>query len=92
MNADYTMAAAGAVVGAGSTNITRAGWNIGAGAEFMIMPQWTAKVEYNFLDFGTDTVNFPVPVFGGSSANTQIHEFKVGLNYHWMPGTLFGRW
>jgi len=92
MNADYAMTAGGAVVGAGSTNITRTGWNIGVGAEFMIMPQWSAKAEYNYLDFGSDSVNFPIGVVGGSRVNTEVHEFKVGLNYHLPPGTLFGRW
>lgn len=92
MNADYTMNATGAVVGGGSINLTRTGWNIGVGAEFMIMPQWTAKAEYNYLDFGSDLINFAVPVVGGASASTQVHEFKVGLNYHLLPGTLFGRW
>jgi hypothetical protein len=28
----------------------------------------------------------------GANVNTEVHEFKIGLNYHWMPGTLFGRW
>jgi outer membrane autotransporter protein len=93
MNADYTMTAAGGGFAfANSTNITRVGWNVGVGAEYQIMPQWTAKVEYNYLDFGSDNVNFAVPVFGGSNINTQVHEFKVGVNYHWIPGTLFGRW
>jgi outer membrane autotransporter protein len=65
---------------------TRDGWNIGAGAEFMLAPQWSAKAEYTFLDFGKDTI----PIFG--PVDTQVHEFKIGVNYHWMPGTLFGRW
>jgi opacity protein-like surface antigen len=92
MNADYMMTSTGAIVGGGTNNITRTGWNIGVGAEFMIMPQWSAKAEYNYLDFGSDSINFVVPVIGGASANTQVHEFKVGLNYHLPPGTLFGRW
>jgi outer membrane autotransporter protein len=65
---------------------TRDGWNIGAGAEFMLAPQWSAKAEYTFLDFGKDTI----PIFG--TVDTQVHEFKVGVNYHFVPGTLFGRW
>jgi outer membrane autotransporter protein len=82
MNADYSVPGA-------SVNVTRTGWNIGAGAEFMIAPQWSAKAEYNFLDFGTDNLGFPL---AGIGVNTQVNEFKVGVNYHWVPGTLFGRW
>ncbi len=24
------------------------------------MPHWSAKLEYDFIDFGTDTVGFPL--------------------------------
>jgi outer membrane immunogenic protein len=82
MNADYSVPGA-------STNVTRGGWNIGSGAEFMLAPQWSAKAEYNFLDFGKDNLG---SVFTGIGVDTQVHEFKVGVNYHWVPGTLFGRW
>ena len=66
-------------------------WNIGAGAEFMLAPQSSAKAEYNFLDFGKDNLR---GVFTGSgiAVDTQVHEFKVGVNYHFLPRTLFGRW
>ena len=80
MNADYSIAPF-------STNVTRSGWNIGAGAEFMLAPQWSAKAEYNFLDFGKDSIS---PI--AATVDTQVHQFKVGVNYHFVPGTLFGRW
>jgi outer membrane autotransporter protein len=80
MNADYSVPGL-------SVNITRDGWNIGAGAEFMLAPQWSVKAEYNFLDFGKDSI-FPI----AATVDTQVHEFKVGVNYHFVPGTLFGRW
>lgn len=82
MNADYSVPGV-------SVNVTRSGWNIGAGAEYMLAPQWSAKAEYNFLDFGNDNLGFPL---AGIGVDTQVHEFKVGVNYHWLPGTLFGRW
>jgi len=80
MNADYSIPGL-------SVNITRDGWNIGAGAEFMLAPQWSAKAEYNFLDFGKDSIS---PI--AATVDTQVHEFKVGVNYHFVPGTLFGHW
>jgi outer membrane autotransporter protein len=82
MNADYSLPGL-------SVNTTRTGWNIGTGAEFMIAPQWSAKGEYNFLDFGTDNLGSPL---AGIAVKTEVHEFKLGVNYHWVPGTLFGRW
>lgn len=80
MNADY----AGDV----SVNTTRSGWNVGVGAEYMIAPRWSVKAEYDYLDFGTDTI----PVYGGTAVDTQVNEFKVGVNYHFLPAFPFGRW
>ena len=53
----------------------------------MLAPQWSAKAEYNFLDFGKDSIS---PI--AATVDTQVHQFKVGVNYHFVPGTLFGRW
>ena len=72
-----------------SISVTRTGWNVGAGVEFMFSPQWSAKAEYTFLDFGTENLGFPL---ADVNVKTQVNEFKVGVNYHWLPGTLFGRW
>ena len=78
MNADYSD-------GVLSINKTRSGWNVGVGTEYLIAPQWSVKAEYNFLDFGKDTI-------GGLGIDTQVNQFKVGVNYHFVPGALFGRW
>ena len=64
---------------------------IGAGAEYMLSPQWTAKLEYDFLDFGTSGYGFGIPFFGAVNVNTEVHEVKVGVNYHWLGGMPFGR-
>lgn len=80
MNADYSIPPV-------SVNVTRSGWNIGGGAEYMLAPQWSAKAEYSFLDFGSDNISAL-----GVGVDTRVHEFKVGINYHLLPGTLFGRW
>ena len=70
----------------------RNGWTIGAGAEYMLAPQWSAKLEYSYLDFGSNTYAFAIPGAGaGLTLKTQVHEVKVGVNYHWAPGTLFGQ-
>jgi outer membrane immunogenic protein len=57
------------------------------GAEFLVAPRWSVKAEYNFLAFGKDNI----PVIG-ATADTQVNQFKVGVNYHFIPGMLFGRW
>jgi outer membrane immunogenic protein len=87
MNADYGVTA---FPGIGSSiNTTRGGWMVGVGAEYRFTPSWSAKLEYSFLDFGTNNYGFAA---GPVAFDTQVHEIKVGVNYHFMPGTLFGRW
>jgi opacity protein-like surface antigen len=83
MNADYTLAAA---LG-GSINATRNGWTVGAGVEWMFAPRWSAKLEYDYLDFGTNTLVFGA---GTTSFQTQVHQLKAGVNYRFAPGVLSG--
>jgi outer membrane immunogenic protein len=54
------------------------------GLEYLIAPRWTVKAEYTYLDFGKDQL----PGWGGG-VDTQVNQFKVGVNYHFTP---FGRW
>jgi opacity protein-like surface antigen len=86
MKADYGVTTnTGFAMGTGSN---RDGWTIGGGAEFMIAPNWSAKLEYSYLDFGNQTVNLGP---AGASFNTEVHEVKVGVNYHF-PTAFFGRY
>ncbi len=43
--------------GFGSINETRLGWNAGAGLEYAFMHNWSAKVEYLYVDLGELTCN-----------------------------------
>ena len=63
-------------------NETNSGWTVGAGVEWSFAPAWSAKLEYNFMDFDSDTPRFcdsGVCARGGSEQN--IHLVTVGLNY-----------
>jgi outer membrane immunogenic protein len=67
-----------------STNRTRLGWTVGAGVEAALWSNWTAKLEYLYIDFGTinDTLTgiAPItPIVTGSRVTDQI--LRVGLNY-----------
>jgi len=94
MNADYNLLGNGAGLGFNSSdtiNTSRTGWTIGAGAEYMLSPYWSVKAEYDYLDFGNQTLNFGIPIVGPSlGISTRVHEVKFGVNYHWLPGSLFG--
>lgn len=77
MDADYTVTAPAGVATIGDT---RTGWMVGVGLEWMFTPNWTAKVEYNYLDFGSETFNF-TPLAVGTSIDTQVNLIKAGINY-----------
>ena len=58
---------------------TRLGWTVGAGVEYAFAPQWTAKLEYNYMDFGTRDVSFSPGT--STSIDQQVHAVKFGVNY-----------
>lgn len=63
---------------------TRAGWTIGAGAEYAITNNWTLKSEYLYTDLGKNTVlNYPVNDIAELNLknNVKFHTVRVGLNY-----------
>jgi outer membrane immunogenic protein len=67
-----------------STTNTNVGWTVGAGIEGVIGGNWTAKLEYLYVDLGTVSGSF-TPVAGGvtSSYSSRITDnvLRVGLNY-----------
>jgi len=76
------------------SNNSNSGWLVGAGIEWAFAPNWSAKVEYNFL--GLDDRTFIAPVGFISRAgdsfvdrNRDINMVKVGLNYrfNWSSST-----
>ena len=87
---------------AGSANETRPGWLVGSGVEWAFANNWSVRVEYDYMNFGTKTVTFfNVASIGGSPPHTvasspatfnvnvyqAISEVKVGINYRF--GSLF---
>ncbi len=40
------------------------GWTVGTGVEYAITGNWSAKIEYNFMDFGKNTLSFATPIPG----------------------------
>lgn len=66
---------------------TRTGWFIGAGLEHAFDSNWSAKVEYNYIDLGSDKVSMSRTT-GSNETRTAIfdidqdmHVVKFGLNY-----------
>jgi outer membrane immunogenic protein len=74
-----------------NTSETRVGWTVGGGLEWAFWDNWSAKLEYDFLDFGTRNVTFAgtgtsasvAAAFGQQTIGVRqrISEVKLGLNY-----------
>jgi outer membrane immunogenic protein len=56
---------------------TNAGWTVGVGAEFGLTPNWSAKVEYLYVDLNNS--NFSI---SGASNGYQFGVVRFGVNYH----------
>jgi outer membrane immunogenic protein len=74
---------------------TRTGWTVGGGVEWAFWSNWSAKLEYDFYDFGTRSVTLtgffpgvgpstfpagPIAVPGADIKQT-INAVKFGINY-----------
>ena len=57
------------------------GWTVGAGLEYMFAPNWSAKAEYQYYNFGSTTfTSGPADVVGVRGREDE-HTVKVGVNY-----------
>lgn len=57
------------------------GYTVGAGLEYMFAPNWSAKAEYQYYNFGNTTFTTgPVDIAGRSFRNDE-HTVKAGVNY-----------
>jgi outer membrane immunogenic protein len=72
--------AAGPFLAGASSSNTHVGWTVGAGVEWALLDNWSAKVEYLYLDLGSQDY-FGGPAAGGFDADVTAHTVKVGLNY-----------
>ena len=56
---------------------TNAGWTVGVGAEFGLVQNWTAKIEYLYVDLSNS--NFSIT---GVSNGYRFGVVRAGVNYH----------
>jgi outer membrane immunogenic protein len=74
-----------------STTVTQLGWTVGLGFEYMVTPNMSVFVEYNYLDFGTANVNFTFPPGSIPATNTfqiaqHIQTIIAGVNFRFNFG------
>ncbi len=81
-----------------SASDTRTGLMFGTGVEYAVTSNWSAKIEYNYIDFGSDNIAFPLMKgrYRIGTANVdidqKIHLIKAGINYRFGGGPLVARY
>ncbi|MGE3150292.1 MAG: outer membrane protein [Pseudorhodoplanes sp.] len=78
LQSDVTATFAG-VTSTTSISDTRTGYAVGGGIETMLWDRWSGKIEYLYIDTGTESTNF-----GAAVLNTRVQNnvVRAGLNYH----------
>jgi outer membrane immunogenic protein len=77
-----------------SANELRWGWMAGAGVEYAFTDSWTAKIEYNYMDLGADSLRFVEQngtVFLDSNIRQRMNVVKIGVNYRFGPAPILVR-
>jgi outer membrane immunogenic protein len=73
--------AAGAPVAFATTGNQKDGYTVGAGLEYMFAPNWSAKAEYQYYNFGSTTfVGGPAAIVGTRFRDDE-QTVKLGVNY-----------
>jgi outer membrane immunogenic protein len=71
-------------------SVSRSGYVLGFGAEYAITQNWTAKIEYEYMDFGTQRLNFALGSVGNNppdyapfttESDHTLSVVKFGINY-----------
>lgn len=60
----------------------RDGYTVGAGLEYMFMQNWSAKIEYQYYNFGETNFILPAQLAAAGRFTTEDHSVKAGVNYH----------
>jgi outer membrane immunogenic protein len=77
---------------AGSTSTDRFGWTVGGGIEWAFASNWSAKIEYLYMDLGSISNSVVLPTAAGlplgANVTTQLTDniFRGGINYRFAPG------
>jgi outer membrane immunogenic protein len=75
------LSGAGAPVAFTTSGNRSDGYTVGGGLEYMFAPNWSAKAEYQYYNFGSTTVTGGPASVVGARWRDDDHTVKVGLNY-----------
>jgi outer membrane immunogenic protein len=67
----------------GVAKVTRSGWDVGGGLEYLLQRNWSIFVEYNYMDFGRriETLVFTNGATETYQIKQNVQTVLVGLNY-----------
>ncbi|MCK9914769.1 porin family protein [Microbacteriaceae bacterium K1510] len=76
-------ATAGAATASMSQSSVRSGWTAGGGIEVALTTHWSAKAEYLYMDFGSNTMTWSVPGLPTLASDTKLNMnvVRAGVNY-----------
>jgi outer membrane immunogenic protein len=71
------------VIGTNSASVSsdRAGWTVGGGIEAALAGNWTAKIEYLYMDLGSVSASVGPLITSSLTSEIRDHVVRVGLNY-----------
>jgi outer membrane immunogenic protein len=73
-----------------SSSDTRLGWTAGAGVEHKFNKNWSGKLEYLYVDYGSKTY------FSGTVNQADVsfkdHVFRAGINYEFIAGPVVAKY
>jgi outer membrane immunogenic protein len=76
---------------AGGASDTRTGWTLGGGVEYAFLGNWSAKIEYLYVDLGSFDCNTSCSGTAAlSSVDFKTNIVRAGLNYKF-SGPIFSR-
>ena len=74
----------------GASSAIKTGWTAGGGVEWLLDQHWSAKIEYQFVNLGTETVRVTaattlgpgtMPASFSAVFRDQFNVVRLGLNY-----------
>jgi outer membrane immunogenic protein len=80
-NDNIGVTVAGVPAGFTTTGNHKDGYTVGTGLEYMFAPNWSAKAEYQYYDFGKTTFTAGPAAIVGKSFRDDEHTVKAGVNY-----------
>lgn len=91
---EYVVPQRTATTGFPTVSLTRTGWTVGTGVEYGFLGNWSAKLEYQYYDFGSGTYTFPFLNGARFDADIEqrVHAVKLGINYRFGNSTVVAKY